>query len=65
MMTVCFSNARLSVQGTMQSVTTGKTVIWINSQINVGNLYNTSHSTGLTPLTALAEHLPTFPLNSS
>jgi hypothetical protein len=27
-------------------------------QVNVGNLHNTSHSKGLTPLTALADDLP-------
>ncbi len=40
----------------MLSVATGKTVIRINSPINVGSLLNTSHSTGLTPPTAMADY---------
>jgi hypothetical protein len=44
--------------GTMLSIATGKPVIQINSQINVDNLHNTSHSTVLTSPTAKAELRP-------
>jgi hypothetical protein len=38
-----FLKYRITGMGTVLSVATGKTVIQINSQINVGNLHNTSH----------------------
>ncbi len=44
--------------GTVLSVASEKIVIQENSQVNVGNLHNSSHLAGPTPPTAMADDLP-------